>query len=62
MFTLDFDGRPFERSSTSGDLFEGEPDLVRQVIGNGHDSKTLLYFTENNAKGLEFTPAMIRET
>lgn len=51
LFTLDLDGNTYTSSSTSAtELFEGEPDMIRTVLGEESAAETLLYFTEDNGR------------
>lgn len=43
LFILDLDGNTFERKSTRSGVFDGEPDQVKRIVGDG-----LLYFCEEN--------------
>lgn len=45
LFILNLDGTTYEKQSTRSGMFEGEPDQVKRIVGDG-----LLYFCEENGR------------
>jgi len=50
LFTLDLDGKTFERSSTVSGAFNHQPDQIRHIIGDDPNETAYLYFLEDGGK------------